>query len=57
MATVPARQAGQFNRRVCARPGEGTCQAPAADDPVIACAQHHRSQFTGVRGRPPAKFA
>lgn len=50
MATVPARQAGQFYRlyrRVCARLGEGTYQAPAADDPLIAWAQHHRSDFVG----------
>jgi len=50
VATVPARQAGQFYRCVCARLGEGTYQAPAADDPLIAWAQHHRSQFTDAPG-------
>jgi hypothetical protein len=47
VATVPARHAGQFYRRVCARLGEGTYQAPADDDPVVAWAGHHRSTFTG----------
>jgi hypothetical protein len=46
--TVPARQAGQFYRRVTARLGEGTYQAPAADDPIIAWAHHHRSNFIGT---------
>lgn len=54
VATVPARQAGQFYRRVSARLGEGTYQAPAYDDPLIAWAQHHRSGFadreTPLRG-------
>jgi hypothetical protein len=47
VATVPARQAGQFYQRVSARLGEGTYQAPAVDDPLIAWAQHHRSNFAG----------
>ena len=54
VATVPVRQAGQFYRRVSARLGEGTYQAPAFDDPIIAWAQHHRSGFadreTPLRG-------
>jgi hypothetical protein len=45
LATVPARQASQFYQRVCARLGEGTYQAPASDDPLIAWAQHHRDAF------------
>jgi hypothetical protein len=52
VATVPARQADTFYRRVCARLGEGTCQAPADDDPLIAWAQHHRSQFTDATEEP-----
>jgi hypothetical protein len=36
VATVPARQAGQFYRRVSARLGEGTYLASASDDPLIA---------------------
>lgn len=43
VATVPASQAGPFYQRVCARLGEGTYQAPAAADPLIAWAQDHRS--------------
>ena len=43
MAATPARQAGQFYRRVSARLGEGTYQAPSGDDPVIAWVSHHRS--------------
>ena len=38
-----ARQDGQFYRRISARLGEGTYQAPSDDDPVIAWASHHRS--------------
>jgi hypothetical protein len=49
VATVPARQARQFYQRVSARLGEGTYQAPAADDPLIAWAQHHRSNLAGLR--------
>jgi hypothetical protein len=52
VATVPARQAGQFYRRVTARLGEGTYQAPVADDPLIAWAQHHRSDFPSARKEP-----
>jgi hypothetical protein len=48
VATVPARQAGQFYRRVSARLGEGTYQAPAFDDPIITWAQHHRSDVPGI---------
>jgi hypothetical protein len=51
MATTPARQADRFYRRVSARLGEGTYQPPTDDYPVIAWAQHHRSNFTGVRER------
>jgi hypothetical protein len=47
VATAPARQADQFYRRVSARLGEGTYQAPAAADQLIAWAQHHRSSRTG----------
>jgi hypothetical protein len=43
VAATPARQAGQFYRRISARLGEGTYQAPTDDDPVIAWASHHRS--------------
>jgi len=42
VAATPARQAGQFYRRVSARLGEGAYQAPS-DDPVIAWASRHRS--------------
>lgn len=52
VATVPARQAGQFYQRVSARLGEGTYHAPAADDPLIAWAQHHRTQFTDAPEEP-----
>ena len=43
VAATPARQAGQFYRRVSARLGEGTFQVPSDDDPLIAWASHHRS--------------
>lgn len=43
VAGTPARQASQFYRRVSARLGESTYQAPSDDDPVIAWASHHRS--------------
>ena len=52
VATVPARQAGQFYQRVSARLGEGTYHAPAAYDPLIAWAQHHRTQFTDAPEEP-----
>ena len=57
VATVPARQAGQFYRRVSDRLGEGTHQAPAAADPIIAWAQHHRSSFTDAPRTVQPKFA
>lgn len=48
VATAPARQSAQFYRRIAARLGEGTYQAPAGDDPLIAWADHHRGSFTGA---------
>lgn len=53
VAATPARQAGQFYRRVSARLGEGTYQPPATDDPIIVWAGHHRGRFAdGLERRP-----
>lgn len=52
VATLPARQAGQFYRRISARLGEPACQAPSDGDPIAAWAEHHRNRFTAARERP-----
>jgi hypothetical protein len=49
VATTPGRQVSRFYRKVCSRLDEGTYQAPADDDPIVAWAQHHRSTLTGAR--------
>jgi hypothetical protein len=53
VAAVPARQAGQFYRRVSARLGEGTYQAPAAADPVIAWPS--TTAAAGLEGDQPGR--
>jgi hypothetical protein len=52
LATAPARQAGRFYRRVSSRLGEGTYQAPADDDPIIAWAQSCHDSIIAPRYPP-----